>query len=79
MNAVVQQWNAPPNANMVVLTLLETKVESRKRVKRQTLEGFIGAVGGSLGLFLGFSFFGTATLIHDLVQKYLVKYFKLIT
>ena len=64
--------------NMILISLASTKIEYRKRVERQSLESFIGAVGGSLGLFLGFSFFGAALLIHDYILDYLAKYFKLL-
>ncbi len=49
-------WNEIWGGNKVWMKLVSPKVEVMKEYEVYDLSGIIGSVGGSLGLFIGFSF-----------------------
>ena len=65
------------NPNKVHLALTPNKI---RRIETEILvydvTDMIGALGGSLGLFLGFSFFGLISLCIDNFLDYLAKKYK---
>ena len=64
------------NGNGTGVLLIGYNMKHTKTVKEEiyviTTEQFIGSIGGSLGLFLGFSFFTFFTSILDRIHSYLL-------
>ena len=59
----------PPNVVMVRIGYKSMDVETHNEVLIQDVSNFIGTIGGSLGLFIGFSYTGFVGKIIDLLWE----------
>ena len=72
VNPVVTQSFYEPNSSLVTITIDSMAKEVKEEVKIISMESFIGNLGGSLGMFFGFSLSGWLTV---LLAKFIDKIF----
>ena len=72
MNQGTTQSFYQPNSSVVTITIDSMAKEVNEEVRIITLQSFIGNLGGSLGMFFGFSLSGwLSVLLANLIDKIL--------
>ena len=72
MNQGTTQSFYQPNSSVVTITIDSMAKEVKEEVRIITLQSFIGNLGGSLGMFFGFSLSGwLSVLFANLIDKIL--------
>ena len=70
MNQGTTQSFYQPNSSVVTITIDSMAKEVKEEVQIITLQSFIGNLGGSLGMFFGFSLSGwLSVLFANLIDK----------
>ena len=67
--------NGPPQKEHkeILFYFSTTSVTVMLKEKKLSFSSFLSAVGGNLGLFLGFSFFGSLTVFYNVMLKAFAK------
>ena len=55
----------------IYLYYSSTEIKVKRSELLVTFSSFVSAVGGNLGIFIGFSFLGFFTKFHDMIKKLL--------
>ena len=63
-------WNRD-EIKTIYLYYVTTEIKVKSSELLVTFSSFVSAVGGNLGIFIGFSFLGFFTKFHDMIKKLL--------